>query len=127
MRQLFPFQMADEFPALRGWSYKNSQASLQRRRNKDYNPWAYSPQSWRILQVENVKEIVALNVRLARQAAGISQEELAERAGIDLSYGSRIERGKANPSVELLAKLGRALGVTAASLLTDRTGEHPKR
>lgn len=71
--------------------------------------------------MENVKQIVALNVRLARQAAGISQEELAERAGIDLSYGSRIERGMANPSVEVLAKLGAALGVTAASLLADRS------
>lgn len=89
-------------------------------KNRDYNPWAYSPQSWRILQVENVKEIVALNVRLARQALGISQEELSERAGIDLSYGSRIERGKANPSIEVLAKLGEALGVSAAALLTAR-------
>jgi transcriptional regulator with XRE-family HTH domain len=71
--------------------------------------------------VENVKQIVALNVRLARQALGISQEELAERAGIDLSYESRIERGRANPSVEVLARLGEALGVKAAELLADRS------
>lgn len=70
--------------------------------------------------MENVKEIVALNVRLARQELGISQDELAERAGIDLSYESRIERGKANPTVEVLAKLGMALGVKAAALLTER-------
>lgn len=70
--------------------------------------------------MENVKQIVALNVRLARQALDISQEELAERAEIDLSYESRIERGMANPSIVVLAKLGAALGVTAASLLTPR-------
>lgn len=54
---------------------------------------------------------------------GISQEELADRAGVDRSYGSRIERGSANPSVEILAKLAEVLGVTVASLLeTKRTG-----
>jgi transcriptional regulator with XRE-family HTH domain len=69
--------------------------------------------------VENVRQIVARNVRLARQRAEISQEELADRAGIDRSYGSRIERGSANPSVEILAKLAVVLGVSTAALLQD--------
>lgn len=91
--------------------------------NQDYNPWADQLQRWRILRVENVREIVARNVRLTRQRMGISQEELADRAGVDRSYGSRIERGSANPSVEILAKLAEVLGVTVASLLeTKRTG-----
>lgn len=69
-----------------------------------------------------MRQIVARNVRLARQRAGISQEELADTAGIDRSYGSRIERGIANPSIEMLAKLAEVLGVTTASLLVDDAG-----
>lgn len=59
---------------------------------------------------------------MARQRVGMSQEELADTAGIDRSYGSRIERGIANPSIEMLAKLAEVLGVTVASLLTDDAG-----
>ena len=72
--------------------------------------------------MENVRQIVARNVRLARQRAEISQEELADRAGIDRSYGSRIERGAANPSIEILAKLAAVLGVKTSSLLDDYPG-----
>jgi len=71
--------------------------------------------------VENVRQIVARNVRLARQRAKLTQEELADEAGIDLSYGSRIERGSANPSIEILAKLAEVLGVSTSSLLKDHS------
>jgi transcriptional regulator with XRE-family HTH domain len=67
--------------------------------------------------MEDVRHIVAENVKLARERAGISQEELADTAGIDRSYASRIERGVANPSVEVLAKVAGALSVPVASLL----------
>jgi transcriptional regulator with XRE-family HTH domain len=67
--------------------------------------------------MEDVRHIVAQNVKLARERAGISQEELADTAGIDRSYASRIERGVANPSVEVLAKVAEALSVTVASQL----------
>ena len=80
--------------------------------------------------MENVRDIVARNVRLARQEAGLSQEDLAEAAGIDLSYEGRIERGTANPSVEVIAKLARVLKVRPGSLLEAGPGGRatgPKR
>ena len=67
--------------------------------------------------MEDVRHIVAQNVKLAPERAGTSQEELADTAGIDRSYASRIERGVANPSVEVLAKVAEALSVTVASQL----------
>ena len=49
--------------------------------------------------LHHARTILAENVRSARLAAGISQEELAFRAGIDRTYASQIERAIANPSL----------------------------
>ena len=66
---------------------------------------------WFAGRVENVREIVARNLRLARQQAGLSQETLAELASVDRTYVSGIERGQRNPSITVLAKFANALGV----------------
>ena len=68
--------------------------------------------------MEDVRQILATNMRLARIAAGISQEELAHRAGIDRTYVSGIERGKRNPTITVVARFAEALGTTTANLLT---------
>jgi transcriptional regulator with XRE-family HTH domain len=57
-------------------------------------------------------------IRTLREAKGWSQEELADRAAVDRSYMSGIERGVRNPSALKLADLARALGVPTASLFT---------
>ena len=57
-------------------------------------------------------------MRLGRERMGLTQEDLAALAEVDISYLSRMERGKANPSVEVLAKLAKALGTSPAALLT---------
>lgn len=69
--------------------------------------------------MENVKDIVARNVREARLKVGLSQEELADRAGIDRTYASGIERAVRNPTITVLAKLAAALGLRASELLVD--------
>lgn len=71
--------------------------------------------------MEDVRQILATNMRLARIAAGISQEELAHRAGIDRTYVSGIERGKRNPTITVVARFAEALGTTAANLLVRDT------
>lgn len=54
----------------------------------------------------------ALAVASARAKAGISQKKLAEKANIDQSDLSKIERGIANPSVSTLERIATALGGT---------------
>lgn len=54
----------------------------------------------------------------ARKAVGLSQEELAEKAGIDRTYVSQIERGISNPSLVVLVKLSQALGVEVVDLIS---------
>lgn len=56
-------------------------------------------------------------IRAARQAQGLSQEALAEVAGIDRSYMGGIERGEHNLAIMNLLKIADALGVKASSLL----------
>ena len=69
---------------------------------------------------DQAKKIFAANVRAARLAAGVSQEELAFRAGIDRTYASQIERAIANPSLGITCAIADALGCTVIELLTAR-------
>ena len=57
------------------------------------------------------------NVRALRDEAGLSQEELAFRAGMKRTYLSDLERGTRNPTVRALGRLASALGVAPARLL----------
>lgn len=65
-------------------------------------------------------EIFARNLRAAREAAGMTQEELALAAGLDMANVSRYEAAKREPGVRVVARLAQALGVTPGSLL-DRS------
>ena len=51
-----------------------------------------------------------------RRAKGLSQEALAEKADLDRTYLSDIERGVRNPGIKNVAKLAKALGLTTAEL-----------
>lgn len=62
------------------------------------------------------RELVATNVRRIRVALGISQERLAFDAGIDRSYLGGMERGEANPTVDVLDRIAGTLGVSLADL-----------
>ena len=67
-----------------------------------------------------LRQILADNLRRARLAAGFSQEELADVAGIDRTYVSALERSRYAASVDVMERLATALKVTPASLLEDK-------
>lgn len=56
-------------------------------------------------------------VRLHRGLAGYSQEELADRAGIHRTYIGGIERGERNPTLTMIYRLAKALGIPPYRLL----------
>ena len=81
-------------------------------------------ESWSVHSTfHHARTTLASNVKRARLAAGISQEELAFRAGIDRTYASQIERAKANPSLGITCAVADPLGCTLIDLLTARGGE----
>lgn len=66
------------------------------------------------------RAILGKNVRRLRQQKGLTQEQLAFEAEIDLTYVGGIERGKRNPSLLVMARIADALSVSLPSLLSDR-------
>lgn len=64
-----------------------------------------------------IREVLALNLRKRRQAQGLSQEELAHRAGVDRTYVSALERSVYAAGIDVIDSLARVLGVEAADLL----------
>jgi transcriptional regulator with XRE-family HTH domain len=68
--------------------------------------------------MENYKRTLGQNVRKAREALQLSQEELGHEIDIDRTYISGIERGVRNPSLDVIAKIAQRLKTTPAALLT---------
>lgn len=58
-------------------------------------------------------------VKRARRQARVTQEELAVRSGVDRSHISDVERGVNAPSLVVLFKLARGLGLCPAKLLCE--------
>jgi len=56
------------------------------------------------------------NLRTLRLARGLTQPLLAEKAGIEQSYLSKLENGRSRPSDEVLARLAQALEVKPETL-----------
>lgn len=51
------------------------------------------------------------NIAAIRKRKNMQQKELAEKAGVDLSYLNKIENGKFSPSLAMLEKIAATLGV----------------
>ena len=60
---------------------------------------------------------IAENLRRLRENKGIAQERLAWEAGVDRSYCGKIERGEANPSLNVLCRMADLLEVDVSALL----------
>ena len=57
------------------------------------------------------------NVKRLRKQAGLSQEALADLAGLARSYMSEVEVGRRNPTLKIVAKIAGALGAEPSELL----------
>lgn len=65
----------------------------------------------------NVVRLFGMNVKRERLRQGLTQDTLADEAGMRRSYLSDLERGVRNPSVHALGRLAMALKVDPADLL----------
>jgi transcriptional regulator with XRE-family HTH domain len=69
--------------------------------------------------MQDWRAVLGRNVRRLRQQKGLTQEELAFEAEIDLTYMGGIERGRRNPSLLVIVRIAEALSVAPAKLLTE--------
>lgn len=65
------------------------------------------------------KTYIGSKIRFYRHSAGITQEELGERLGISKQNINRWEVGKTSPTIENLAKIGKALDVHLSSFFPE--------
>ncbi|HXA40289.1 MAG TPA: helix-turn-helix transcriptional regulator [Phenylobacterium sp.] len=64
-----------------------------------------------------LNQVLGINVRLARQERGLSQEVLADEVGLAVTYVGQIERGIRNPTLDVVERLASVLGVDPLALL----------
>jgi transcriptional regulator with XRE-family HTH domain len=65
----------------------------------------------------DLKEVMAVNLRRLRHARDMTQEKLAEAAGLSARYIGDIERAEASASVTVLGQIAEALKVEPADLI----------
>ncbi len=66
--------------------------------------------------------IVARNIRRLREERGLTQEELAARIRINRNYVGMIERQENSPTVAMLERIAKALGIEPARLFDEKAG-----
>lgn len=59
----------------------------------------------------STRQIIAKQVKEAREKKGLTQAEVAQKAELTLNYYAMIERAETNVSTDKLAKIGKALGI----------------
>jgi len=67
---------------------------------------------------EQILKAFGATLRAYRQAAGLSQEKLAAKAGLDRTYVGGAERGERNVALVNLIRLAEALGIEPGQLLS---------
>lgn len=70
--------------------------------------------------IPDINAHLAERLRSLRGDRGLTLDSLAERTGVSRSMISLIERGESSPTAAVLDKLAAGLGVTLASLFSDR-------
>ena len=67
--------------------------------------------------------IVAQNLRAMRAQRKLSQQSVASKAGLSVSYVSMLERGERTPPLETLEAVAKALSVSPLDLLRPRAAK----
>lgn len=73
----------------------------------------------------NIIDDISERISDIRSESGLTQKELADRAGITQGALSQIENGNRTPTLLVLRKLARALNISVEDLIGEPTYEYP--
>lgn len=76
--------------------------------------------------IEHLQHVIAQRIRILRKSAGLTQEQLSDITELGSKYLSRLESGKALPSLMAIVTLAKALGVEPAELIGGLTSDARK-
>jgi transcriptional regulator with XRE-family HTH domain len=88
-----------------------------------YSNLEYSRRGYKIVLImadDDIIRRIGLNITIIREQRGLTQEKLAELAGLHRAYIGQIERGEKNIGLRNLEKIAKALGVDIR-VLVDNT------
>lgn len=71
------------------------------------------------MDTETVEARIASNLKLRREALGLSLAQLAERSGVSKAMIGKVEAGQSSPTAGLLGRLCAGLGVTLSTLMNS--------
>jgi len=66
--------------------------------------------------VDNLVKLVGTNIKEIRKLKKLTQEELAEKSGLQTSYLAGVERGDRNITIQTLEKITEGLDVAPSSI-----------
>jgi transcriptional regulator with XRE-family HTH domain len=75
---------------------------------------------------DSLAKRIGARLRTLRKARQLTLAALSQRSGMSTSYLSAVEKGVNLPSLQTLARLTEALGVSIPSVLADESGAHVK-
>lgn len=70
-------------------------------------------------------EMIGARIGTYRERLGLSIDDLAKNAGIDVALMGRIEQGKTYPPIGIMVKIARALGQRLGTFMDDQTFDDP--
>lgn len=72
--------------------------------------------------MEDLQKIIGDRIRIYRKAAGMSQNELAEKVGMHYAYIGQVERGEKNMTIKTLCRISEALEIPPEKLIAGVGG-----
>jgi len=73
----------------------------------------------RFMYEEDIIKRIGLNITIIREKQGLTQEKLAELAGLHRAYIGQIERGEKNIGLKNLEKIAKGLNIPISSLIEE--------
>ncbi len=75
----------------------------------------------------DIKRAVGKRIKIVRQQNGLTQDQLAEHVGLSPKYISGIERGVENPTMDILLRVAKILGVEPYDLFLFGESEESEK